>query len=112
MLPSTAPDSPGRSSVGGASLFSRSEAWTSRSIHAVPKSPPITAGAFRDNPELAARVAADQRAGGPLSPTARSVTSVTSSVRRRARASLHVLPKHETDPAAAIAAARARAGLA
>jgi hypothetical protein len=104
VLPSAAPMSP-TSSVGHSSIFSAMpDVYYSRSIHALPPranaTPPRSSGGtFRDNPELAARVAADQRAGraggygGNCSPTASVASKASSATRRRARASLHALPK-------------------
>ena len=125
VLKSEGPGSP-TSSVGNSSIYSRStDVYYSKSIHAVPRgssTAPLhpNAAAFRDNPDLAARVAADQRAGRAkyasaslreaaaararsqdgrdMSPSAsvtslRSGVSVSSAGRRRARASLHALPR-------------------
>lgn len=95
----SAPHSP-TSSIGGFSSASHSGARTS--IHAIPRaarSGPLGAGPAKPNPALAARVAADNRMsrGALMSPMAGgSIVSGTSSARRRARASLHVLPRAAT----------------
>lgn len=79
--PSAEPPSP-TSSIGGISTYSRT--GFSRSIHAQPRS---GAGGFGGEDSMFL-------GGGPRSPSAYSVSaSVTSSVRRRMRTSLHVLPK-------------------
>jgi hypothetical protein len=90
----SAPHSP-TSSIGGFSSVSHSGARTS--LHAMPRA--ARSGAFGSgalaNPALAARIAADQRMarGALTSPASGSIVSATSSARRRARASLHVLPR-------------------
>jgi hypothetical protein len=97
-------------------MFSRSDVYYSRSIHASGR-PPRGAGAFRDNAELAERVAADQkigfagRYGGPPESPCGSVTSMTSSaMRRRARSSLHVLPRTQVEPHIALAETQVQVG--
>ena len=115
VLPSAAsqPHSP-TSSLGGLSSISRTGARTS--LHAVPRGgaalrlgasgafPTGGSGVFGSkyapNEALAARVAEDQRLA-KRGHGSSAALSVTSSVRRRARASLHVLPKRmpeEADP--------------